>query len=78
MGPVVGRVEDDGVVGDAELIEELEELADVHVVLDHAVVVLVAARARDPAVLVFDMGTEVHAGAVPPDEERFARRHLLA
>jgi hypothetical protein len=38
---VVGGVEDDGVVGDAELVELVEELADVHVVLDHAVGVLV-------------------------------------
>jgi hypothetical protein len=40
---VVGGVEHDGVVGDAELVEQVEELADVHVVLDHAVGVLVLA-----------------------------------
>ena len=35
---VVGRVHDDGVVGDAEIVEQLQQFADVHVVLDHAVV----------------------------------------
>ena len=37
VNAVVGRVEHDGVVGDTELIEQFEKLADVHVVLDHAV-----------------------------------------
>jgi CBS domain-containing protein len=69
---VVGGVLDDGVVGDAEFVDELEQLADVHVVLDHAVVVFVAACSAEADVLGFDMGAEVHAGAVPPAEERLA------
>ena len=45
FGPVVGCVDDDGVVGDAEIVERLEELADVTVMLDHAVGILVAGHA---------------------------------
>ncbi len=41
MRAVVGGVLDDGVVGDAEVIEQLEEFADLEVVLDHAVGVFV-------------------------------------
>ena len=37
MRPVVGRVEDDGVVGDAKVVEQRQQLADMHVVLDYAV-----------------------------------------
>ena len=41
-----------------------------HVVLDHAVRVLVLAG--DAAQLILNMGPEVHARAVPPDVERFS------
>ena len=41
MRPVVGTVEYEGVIGDAEFIEQIQELPDVHVVLDHAVSVFV-------------------------------------
>jgi hypothetical protein len=69
--PVVGGVEDDGVVGDAELVEQVEELADVHVVLDHAVGVLVLAG--DAAALRLHVGAEVHARCrVEPDEPGLA------
>ena len=37
--PVVGRVHHDRVVGDPELVEQVEQLADVLVVVDHRVVV---------------------------------------
>jgi hypothetical protein len=44
---VVGGVEHDGVVGDAEFVEQVEELADMHVVLDHAGGVFVDMLAGD-------------------------------
>ena len=37
--PVVGAVDDDGVLGDAEFVEAVEQLTDVAVVVDHRVVV---------------------------------------
>ena len=60
--------------GEAEVVDQLEQLADVHVVLDHAVAVFVLAGDAD--VLGFHMGAEVHARAVPPAEERLARLGL--
>ena len=66
---IVGGILDDCVVGDAKVIENLEELTDLDVVLDHAVGVFVVALV---AVLRLDVGTKVHAGTVPPTEERFA------
>ena len=39
MRPVVGAVHDDRVVGDADVVEQLEHLADALVVVDHRVVV---------------------------------------
>src|SRR6266850_6397020 len=35
LGAIVGSIQDDGVVGDAEIVELLEQLADHAVVLDH-------------------------------------------
>ena len=76
---VVGRVEDDGVVGDAQVVEGLEQLADVAVVLDHAVGVLgPGGQARRAAPLGRDVGAEVHPGAVVPAEERLAGRRPAA
>ena len=72
MRAVVGRVMHDGVVGDAEIVEQFEQFADMHVVLDHAVVIFVAARAGEALVLRLHVGAEVHAGGVPPAEERLA------
>ncbi len=68
MRAVVGRVHHDGVVGDSELVELVEDHPDVVVVLDHGVVVV--ALPAQPAALVLDVRAEVHARRVPPDEER--------
>ena len=48
LGAVVGREDDDGVVGDAEIVELLEQLPDIAVELDHTVGIdAVAGLARD-------------------------------
>ncbi len=72
MRAVVGRVLDDGVVGDAQLVQQVEQLADRPVVQHHGVVV--EALAADALRLFGNMGEEVHVGGVPPHEERFAIR----
>ena len=77
MRAVVGRVHDHRIVGDAEIVEQLQQLADMHVVLDHAVVVFVTARARDAGMLFLHMRAEMHAGAVPPHEPRLLGLVLL-
>ena len=73
---VIRRIQHDCIVRDAEFVEELQELADMHVVLDHTVGILILAR--DSTQFVFYMRPEVHARAVPPHEPRLARRMLLA
>ena len=71
---VVGRVEDDGVVGDLQVVERLEQLADVPVVLDHAVGVLgPGGQPRRAAAVCRDVRAQVHPRAVEPAEERLAR-----
>jgi hypothetical protein len=72
VGAVVGGVHDDGVVGDAQLVQLVEHDADVFVVSDHYVVVLALAVAL-ALVLVGRVGPEVHGRGVPPDEERLVR-----
>ena len=68
LGTVVGRVHDDGVVRDAELVELGQQLADHAVMLDHAVGVDPdPGLARDAGRQV---GPDVHPGRVEPDEER--------
>ena len=65
---VVGRVHDDGVLGDAELVDPVEHLPDELVVGDHHVVVV--ALAALALVLRGAVGPEVHGGGVVPEEER--------
>ena len=48
FGAVVGGEDDDGVVGDAEVVELLEKLADVAVEFDHAVGIEADARSCRP------------------------------
>ena len=60
-----------GVVGDAEFVQLLKQLADMHVMLDHAVRILVLAG--NAAQFLLYMGAEMHARPVPPHEERLFR-----
>ena len=65
---VVGRVHDDGVVGDAKFVDLVQHHADVLVVRDHHVVVV--ALAALALVLFRAVSAEVHRRGVVPDEER--------
>ena len=77
MRAVVGRVEHDGVVADAEIVHRLEDRADHRIVLDHAVGVFGSrCQARLVAVGFPHMRAEVHAGGVEPAEERRVRPDL--
>jgi hypothetical protein len=71
FGPVVGRIDDEGVVGDAEIVERLQELADVAIVFDHAVGIFIAGHAALSLHGLTHMGEGVHPGGVHPGEERF-------
>ena len=69
---VVGRVHDEGVVGDAELVEQVEHLADVLVVVDHRVVIGRLPAAGLAQALLLRVREQVHVRGVEPDEERLA------
>ena len=73
MRAVVAGVDDDGVVGDAHVVQRLEQRADRVVVLDHAVDVLAVAVRVAAAMLGADVRAQMHARRVEPDEERLAR-----
>ena len=71
LGPVVGGVDDDGVVRDAQVVEFLQQLAHVPVVLDHAVGV--DAEAGLPLRFLLEVRKHVHARAVEIARRRASR-----
>ena len=75
MRAVVGGVEHDGVVGDAQLVEQVQHLADVAVVLDHAVGE--DAESGDALALLLQVRVEVHARGRQPGEPGRARFVLV-
>jgi hypothetical protein len=60
---------DDRVIGDAQVVEQREQLTDLQVMLDHPVGVLVVSLV---AMFGLDVRAEVHARTIPPAKERFA------
>ena len=68
LGAVVGGVDHDRVVGDAEVVELLQELADLPVMLHHAV--RIDAEPGLALRLRLEPGPDVHAARIEPDEER--------
>ncbi|MNX32731.1 hypothetical protein D3C86_629430 [compost metagenome] len=68
--PVVRRVDHDGVLGDAQVIQLFQEFAHVLVMLPHAVGIIVAGHAALALVLGPDVREQVHARGVHPQEER--------
>ena len=68
LGAVVGGVDHDRVVGDAEIVELLQKLADLAVMLHHAVGI-----DAEPGLalrLRLEPRPDVHAARIEPDEER--------
>ena len=68
MRTIVGRIHNDCVVSDAKIIEQFQQFAHMPVVLNHAVAVFILAG--NTAKLFFNVCAKVHAGAIPPGEER--------
>ena len=64
----------DGIVGDPKIIQQFQQLANMHVVLDHSIGILIITLM--PPVF-FHVGAEVHACAIPPAEEWFAGFNLF-
>ena len=73
MRAVVGRIHDEGVVRDAELVEIIEHLADILVMVDHRIVIRRLPASRLSFALRLGMGVEMHVRGVEPDEEGLAR-----
>ena len=65
---VVGRVHDDGVVVEAQFLELVEHLADLAIMLDHAIGIDAETGLACNAFL--QVREDVHLGGVPPQEER--------
>ena len=78
LGPLSVRVDHDRVVGDAKIIERLEQLSNIAVVLDHSVGIFVPRHAALPDHRWPHVGEDVHPGGVHPDEERLAGLRLAA
>ena len=76
FGAIVGRVNDDGVVGDAEVVEQLQQLADVAVGLHHAV--RIKAEAGLALRCLLEMREDVHARRVEVAEPRCSRPSAAA
>jgi hypothetical protein len=73
IGAVVGREDDDRVLGQAGLVELGEQLADMAVELGQAVAVdVLTAGARDAARRLLEVDEDVQAGRVDPEEEGLA------
>src|SRR5262249_7288665 len=70
LGAVVGGVNDDGIIRDAEVVELLEEASNHLVMLDHAIGI--KAQARLAITLLAEVREDVHARRVEVAEERLA------
>ncbi len=74
MRTVIGGVEDEGIIGNAEVIQHLQEFSHVHVMLYHAVGIFILTG--DAAQFFLYVGTKVHTGTVPPAEKGLTRLGL--
>ena len=72
MRTVVGGVLHEGVLGNAELVEEVEHFADVLVVVDHRVVIRRLPAPGLAQTFLLGMCVKVHVRGIEPDEPRLA------
>src|SRR3954447_22312982 len=75
LRPVVGRVHDNGVVGDSQFFELVEYHPDLLVMDDHAIAIRVLSALTE--VFFCDMGPKMHSRRVIPQEERLLLLCLL-
>src|SRR5205085_8919799 len=69
LGAVIGRVDHDRIVGDAEVVELFQQLPDMAVMLHHAV--RIDAETGLALRLGLEAGPNMHAARIKPSEERF-------
>jgi hypothetical protein len=77
VGPVVGAVHHEGVVRDAEFIEQVQHLTHVLVMVNHCVVVGGLPAARLPQTRRLGVRAEVHVSGIQPAEEGLSFLVLL-
>ena len=70
MRAVIRGVDDNGVVGDAELVDGVQDRAHVLVVVDHDVVIDTLLLTSLADARRFGVGAEVHVGVARPQEKR--------
>ena len=68
MGAVVGGIDDNRIVRDTQVIQFIEQNADVTIVLEHSIVVKPLPRGAQ--LFFFNVSVLMHAGGIKPDEER--------
>jgi hypothetical protein len=78
LGAVVGAVDHDGVLGDAQFVKDVEQLPHVLFVVDHGVVIGGLPAAGLAQAFGLGVGPEMHVGGVHPHEKRCARGVLTA
>ena len=71
---VVGRVQDQRVVRNPQFVQQIEQLTDILIVVDHRIVVGRLPPAGLPQAFGFGVREQVHVGRVDPTEERLSRR----
>ena len=71
MRAIVGAVYDDRVVCNTELVDLVENLADILVVIDHRIMVGRLPHSGLVQALLFGVGLQMHMGKVDPGKERF-------
>ena len=74
VGAVVGRIHHERVVGDAELVEKIERLADVLVVVDHGVVIGRLPASCLSLALGLGVSKGVHVGGLSQTKKACRRR----
>jgi hypothetical protein len=65
-----GRVNDEGIVGDAQVIQRLEDCPHILIVVDHGVLIRALPAPRLTNAGRLGMGAEVHVGRIHPHKKR--------
>ena len=73
---VVRRIKNDSVFSKTELIKVIEEFANMHVVLNHAIVIVITRWSSQTFMLFLYMCSKMHPSSIPPTKKRLASRRL--
>ena len=71
MRTIVSAVHNDGVVGDAQFVNLVEDCTNVLIVIDHGIVIFALPSPGLSQAFRFDMSAKMHVSEIHPDKERF-------